>query len=126
MNEIDQIGLAADLVEERCGLNHVNWKCEDDRAVDVLVIPVGYHESKDVAVIVMELTIFLCKDCAETLQNKGDYWICFYCTACGHSIWATRKQLRKRYSSDTLQLMRYCPECFVQEQVWPNAPSEDL
>lgn len=111
MNETDQLALLAELDGEHCGLSHGSWQCENDQAVDVLVIPIGYNISEVEQRTVRELTIFLCKDCAETLHNNDKDWICFICTNCGGSTWKIRRLLKKGYSSDILQLMKYCPNC---------------
>ena len=109
MNEIDQLALLAELYGETCQLNHGCWHPEDPRAIDYLVIPIGYNESQDVQVQTREITIPICKDCQETLYEDDGTWLLFVCTNCSHSKWAVRDLLRNQYPPGVLQPMKYCP-----------------
>jgi hypothetical protein len=112
MNEIDKAGVMVSLIGETCELNHGSWVCDDTQAVDILVIPMGYKESPVGETVIRELIFYLCEDCAKTLQGNDKDWILLVCTSCGSTAWKLRSLLKQTYSSDILQLMEYCPNCY--------------
>ena len=114
MDKAEEAAIIADLSQSICELNHGVWNCEDIRAVEVLVIPMGHKINETEEVVVRELTIPICKECAETLYSNDKEWVLFLCTNCSSSAWKIRELLPQQYDSDILQLMRYCPYCYDQ------------
>ena len=109
MNEIDRVHLLAELVNERCELNH-GPETENIHfpASDFLVLPMGYAEDSVQEVCVRELVVPVCFDCAQALC--GDEWTLFFCIECCSSQWVYRKLAKNRYRHHILWL-RGCPDC---------------
>lgn len=116
MNEIDKIGLKAELFEEVCGLNH-GPVSNKPKAVDWLVLPLGQKQSEVVATQTEELVIPICAECAEEFNKLESEWVLLYCLDCNESQWVLRELSRLSWiNKATMQLhkvlwLRGCPRC---------------
>ncbi|MEJ2031669.1 MAG: hypothetical protein P8Y63_01205 [Deltaproteobacteria bacterium] len=109
MNAIDRVQLLAELENGFCELNHgPGTSPEDHPAIDYVVMPMGYQESRDVEVAVRDMVIPVCAECAIALV--GDEWTLIYCFECCSSQWIYRPHAKLRYRHHLLWL-RGCPEC---------------
>lgn len=109
MNEIDRLGLLAELTHEHCELNHgPNTRCKDYPAADYIVLPLGYHEDEVIDVAVREMVIPVCHECIQALT--GEEWTLCYCIECCSSQWICRQFSKFNYRHHILWL-RGCPDC---------------
>ena len=108
IDEIDQIGLQADLIHTTCQLNHGPLDRERHQAVDYLVIPMAENSGNDTAEIRADLVIPICQDCIDALQ--GNEWTLLYCLDCAKSQWILRAAARLNYRHHVIWL-KGCPEC---------------
>ncbi len=109
MNAIDKLGLLADLDGSFCELNHGPGVPQGDYpACNYLVVPIGYRDQSHTDIVVRELVIPVCHECAAALL--GEEWTLFYCLDCGRSQWICRALARLRYRHHILWL-HGCPHC---------------
>lgn len=108
IDEIDALGLQADLAHSHCQLNHGPRDLEPHAAVDYLVLPIGTKDSTGKISNQSELVIPICQDCLEGLRDEA--WTLLYCLDCNESQWVLRELSRIRYRHNVLWL-RGCPKC---------------
>ncbi len=108
IDDIDRVGLQAELSHATCELNHGPYDQQPHRAVDFLVVPVGEILGNDTAQNHAELVIPICADCAEALQ--GEEWTLLYCLDCNESQWVLRAVSRLNYRHHIVWI-KGCPEC---------------
>ncbi len=108
IDDIDKLGLQAELVHTVCQLNHGSYDKENHQAVDYLVIPMGEDQGNDTTHSDAEMVIPICHECAEALQ--GDEWTLIYCLDCGKSHWVLRALSRLNYRHHIIWI-KGCPEC---------------
>jgi len=109
MDEYDRVRLLAELAESHCELNHgPGTSPQDYRAVNYIVLPLGYKENSIQEVSARELVIPVCGECLQALQQ--DDWTLLYCFGCCESRWVFRKLAKNRYRHHVLW-MRGCPAC---------------
>lgn len=117
VSEFEVLEITADLLDSICHLNHGSWVCDDDTAVNSLIIPLGYQESESVYVQDGNISIPICSECEKTLNSNDKDWYLFLCLNCANSSWKIREltnlesiPLAKRYS-DMIILFSSCPHC---------------
>ena len=108
IDDIDKIGLQADLLHATCQLNHGPLDKEPHQAIDYLVIPVGETQANGTPQTHAELVIPVCQDCVDALQ--GEEWTLLYCLECNKSQWILRAVARLNYRHHIIWL-KGCPEC---------------
>ncbi len=109
MNAIDKLQLLAELDDEFCQLNHGPVTVSTDYpACDYIVLPVGYRQDPHTDVVIRNLVIPVCLDCARALL--GEQWTLLYCLDCCASQWICRDLARLRYRHHILWLCG-CPKC---------------
>lgn len=109
MDAVDIVELMAQLEEEHCELNHGPDSQDEKRtAVDYIVQPFGYTVNEIEDVVVREMIIPVCAECAEAVQ--GNEWVLFYCFECCSSHWVY-KQFSKLIYRHNILWLRGCPEC---------------
>ncbi len=114
MNAIDRLGLLAELEDSFCELNHGPDTVQSDYpACDYLVVPIGYRQEEHTEIVVRELVIPVCRECAAALL--GDEWTLCYCLECARSQWICRQLARLRYRHHILW-MQGCPHCAERVQ----------
>lgn len=111
MSGINELVLLSELASEdvRCELNHgPGTNDEFYPAVCFIVLPIGQNEGNDIYKQEHELTISVCKECSEALQE--DEWTLLFCVTCTSSQWIARQQSKMRYRHHIVWLQG-CPEC---------------
>jgi len=114
MDEIDKLGMKANLVNEICGLNHGHWDCPDPQAVDYIVAPFGYKVGDIEYMQTQEFAIPVCKCCAETLYSNDKEWILYYCINCNSSQWIIRQLMGINSQRPMVEWLDECPKCKAQ------------
>jgi hypothetical protein len=118
MDEIDKISLLADLggPDGFCCLKHAPDDHEKNHpAVDYIVIPMGTQESPGIETQENELTIGICKECADGMLDPE--WCLVYCFSCNENQWILKPISRLDYThkksghSYNLILLNGCPYC---------------
>jgi hypothetical protein len=109
MDQSERLVLLADLAESHCELNHGPGTDKNDyRAVNYIVIPMGYKENEIQEITKRELVVPVCQECINALLDNE--WTLLYCFDCCQSQWVNRKWARNRYRHNILWL-RGCPKC---------------
>ncbi len=109
MDNLDVIGLLAQLDDEYCALNHgPATQLEKRSAVDFIIQPIGYKENDIEEIAVREMIIPVCIECMNALQ--GTEWVLFYCIDCCASQWVLKTYSKNRYRH-TILWLKGCPEC---------------
>lgn len=110
MDGIEKLVLLSELSNsEYCQLNHGPNTIEKDYiAVDYLICPIGYKESENIQVVVKELTIPICQECVDGLNN--DNWVLIYCLSCLNSQWIYKLLAKMKYPTNIVWL-NGCPKC---------------
>lgn len=109
MDQCERLALLAELAESRCQLNHgPGTENEFYRAVNYIVMPMGYRENSIQEVTVRELVIPVCQECIDALLSEQ--WTLLYCFECCESQWVNRQIARNRYRHNILWL-KGCPRC---------------
>jgi len=111
IDAIDKLGLLANLSESYCELSH-GIDTEKKKAVDYLVVPMGYKESNGIETVTDFLTIPICQECKEAIESNE--WILLYCLNCNESQWIIKELARHQYSNN-VNFMKYCPKCYKTE-----------
>ena len=114
MNGINKVGLLAEIQNDHCHLNHgPGVDISKIPANNCIILPIGYKKSQPIEtdVVVRELIIPICHDCADALQC--DEWTLLYCLECCSSRWVCRQLAKNRYRHHILWL-KGCPDCTGQ------------
>ncbi len=111
IDEIDVLGLEADLAHSHCELNHGPRDTEPHRAVDYLVLPVGKKHANGTITDKGELVIPVCQECLEGLTDEA--WTLLYCIDCNESQWVARQLSKMQYRHNLIWL-RGCPRCSAE------------
>ena len=108
IDEIDALGLEADLAHSKCELNHGSRDKDTHPAVDYLVLPIGKQDAKGLVTDQSELVIPICQECLDGLTDEA--WTLLYCLDCNESQWILRKLAKMKYRHNLIWL-RGCPKC---------------
>ena len=109
MKSHERLILLAELEHEHCHLYHgPGVDCECIRAVNYIILPIGYKKDKTNEIAKRELVIPICGECADALL--GDEWTLLYCFESAQSRWVYRAWAKNRYRHHILWL-RGCPDC---------------
>ena len=115
MNDIDKLHIIAELAQDNnCDLEH-----HDDvfrKAVDAINVPMGVKEDEFISIQTGTLTIFVCEECAESLNDLKDGWILMYCLNCNASQWIYLPLVRGRVKNcNKINWETECPKCLGKE-----------
>lgn len=108
IDDIDAIGLQADLTHSHCQLNHGARDPKPHPAVDYLVLPIGKIQKDGKSSNHSELVIPICQECLEALNDEA--WTLLYCLDCNESQWILRELAKMKYRHNIIWL-RGCPKC---------------
>lgn len=108
IDEIDAIGLQADLAHSYCQLNHGPRDTVPHNAVDYLILPVGKQDSQGRVSEAADLVIPICSDCLTGLNDES--WTLLYCLDCNQSQWILRELAKMDYRHHVIWL-KGCPTC---------------
>lgn len=111
MSDFNEYVLLAELATEdiKCELNH--GPDTDDvfyQAVSYIILPLGRKENNDTYKQEDELSIPVCKECAEALNENE--WTLVYCVSCLSNQWIARQYSKMNYRHHILWLQG-CPKC---------------
>ncbi|PLX49600.1 MAG: hypothetical protein C0613_06825 [Desulfobulbaceae bacterium] len=108
IDEIDAIGLQADLAHSHCQLNHGPRDTAPHRAVDYLILPVGRKDTEGRVSEAADLVIPICSACLAALNDEA--WTLLYCLDCNQSQWILRELAKMDYRHHLIWL-KGCPKC---------------
>lgn len=115
MNPWDFLASVAELSQDYCALNHGDdgTTLEDRKAIECIVVPIGYHKSEIEAVAVRELQIPICQDCYDSILD--DVWGLRYCLRCNENAWYI-KELSRNSTKEKIVFSKYCGSCMTEEE----------
>ena len=106
MDELDKLGLKAELEDAHCGLNHgPKVDTTEIQAAAWLVLPFGDQETK---VATTDLVVPICAECAESMDD--DDWVLVYCLECSKSQWIYKPLAKYKYPKNLI-LSTSCKHC---------------